>query len=149
MLARVADLPAGTVEVSVADEWSFAQTLRHLVFATDLWLGRAILGSDEPVHPLGQPNAEHETDGHDMSVFATEHPTYAEVLSVRGERVARVRRFLASVSTEQLAEPRDNPHDPAYAETVLGCLHTILGEEWSHLRYAVRDLDAIEATGGV
>ena len=80
-----------------------------------------------------------------MSVFATEHPPYAEVLAVRAERVARMRRFLATVTAEELAEPRANPHDPAYAETVLACLHTILGEEWSHLRYAVRDLDAIEA----
>lgn len=37
---------------SVDGEWSFSQTLRHLVFATDIWLGRAILGSDD-FHPLG------------------------------------------------------------------------------------------------
>jgi hypothetical protein len=30
-------------------------------------------------------------------------------------------------------------------ETVLSCLHVILGEEWEHHRYAVRDLAAIEA----
>jgi hypothetical protein len=39
-----------------------------------------------------------------------------------------------------------NPHDPAYPETTtLSCLHVILNEEWEHHRYAVRDLDAIEA----
>ena len=42
-LERVAAMPAGTVDVSVGGEWSFAQTLRHLVLATDAWLGRAIL----------------------------------------------------------------------------------------------------------
>ncbi len=147
VLARVEGMPAGAVEVSVAEEWTFAQTLRHLVFATDLWLGRAILRSDEPVHPLGLPHIEHEADGHDIAVLATAHPTYAEVLVVRTERVARVRRFLATVTAELLAEPRASPHDPAYAETVLACLHTILGEEWSHLRYAVRDLDVIESAG--
>ena len=42
-LERVAAMPAGTVDVSVDGEWSFAQTLRHLVHATDTWLGRAIL----------------------------------------------------------------------------------------------------------
>ncbi len=56
-----------------------------------------------------------------------------------------VRDFLAGVTVEQLAEERRNPHDPAYPETVLSCLHTILEEEWEHHRYAVRDLDAIEA----
>src|SRR5690606_35680523 len=50
-LARVAAMPAGTVDVSVDGEWSFAQTLRHLVFATDMWLGRAILQIDQPFHP--------------------------------------------------------------------------------------------------
>ena len=29
--------------------------------------------------------------------------------------------------------------------TVLSCLHTIPNEEWVHHRYAVRDLDSIEA----
>jgi hypothetical protein len=29
---------------SVAGEWSFTETLRHLVFATDAWVRRAVLG---------------------------------------------------------------------------------------------------------
>lgn len=90
-LDRVAAMPAGTVDVSVGGEWSFAQTLRHLVMATDAWLGRAILGIDQPFHPIGQPNAEYETDGNDMSVFTTVTPSYAEVLEVRVGRVAMVR----------------------------------------------------------
>ena len=53
-LERVAAMPAGTVDVSVGGEWSFAQTLRHLVLATDTWLGRAILEIDKPYHPIGQ-----------------------------------------------------------------------------------------------
>src|SRR5581483_1441013 len=35
-LDRVAAMPAGIADVSVGGEWSFAQTLRHLVFATDV-----------------------------------------------------------------------------------------------------------------
>src|SRR3954452_4001577 len=34
-LERVAAIPAGMVDKSVGGEWSFAQTLRHLVMATD------------------------------------------------------------------------------------------------------------------
>src|SRR5215472_18630598 len=30
-LARVAEMPVGTVDVPVGGEWSFAQTLRHLI----------------------------------------------------------------------------------------------------------------------
>jgi hypothetical protein len=143
-LDRVAAMPAGTVDVSVGGEWSFAQTLRHLVMATDAWLGRAILGREQPFHPIGQPNVEYETDGNDMSIFSTLAPSYADVLEVRAGRVAMVRDFLATVTSDGLAATRKNPWAPDYPETVLSCLHVILGEEWEHHRYAVRDLDAID-----
>ena len=144
-LERVEAMPAGTVDVSVGGEWSFAQTLRHLVMATDTWLGRAILGIEHPFHPFGQPNVEYETDGNDMSVFATVTPTYAEVIEVRADHVAMVRDFLATITLDALAVTRTNPWAPGYQETTLSCVHTILEEEWEHLRYAVRDLDAVEA----
>ena len=51
-LERVAAMPAGTVDVSVGGEWSFAQTLRHLVMATDAWLGGAP-GSRTALPPPG------------------------------------------------------------------------------------------------
>ena len=143
-LERVAAMPAGTVDVSVAGEWSFAQTLRHLVMATNAWLGGAILRIEQPFHPLGQPNAEYETDGNDMSIWATAPPSYAEVLDVRAEHVAMVRDFLAAITPEELAATRTHPWAPEYQESVLSCLHVILEEEWEHHRFAVRDLDAIE-----
>jgi len=143
-LDRVAAMPEGTVDVSVDGEWSFAQTLRHLVLATDAWLGRSILGIEQPFHPIGQPHAEYETDGFDLSIFSTVTPSYAEVLEVRAGHVAMVRDFLATVTAEVLAETRPNPWAPEYQQTVLGCLHVILNEEWEHHRFAVRDLDVIE-----
>ncbi len=145
-LERVAAMPAGTVDVSVGGEWSFAQTLRHLVLATDAWLGRAILGIEQPFHPIGLANAGAEDDGLDMSIFTTVTPSYAEVLEVRAGRVAMVRDFLATVTSDELAATRKNPWAPENQETTLSCLHVILEEEWEHHRYAVRDLDAIEAT---
>ena len=144
-LERAAAMPAGTVDVSVGGEWSFAQTLRHLVLATDMWLGRAALESEQPVHPIGQLDTGTEDDGVDMSIFATVAPSYAEVLEVRAGRVAMVRDFLAMVTPEVLGATRRNPHAPEHPETVLSCLHVVLEEEWEHHRYAVRDLDAIEA----
>lgn len=144
-LARVEAMPEGTVEVSVDGEWSFAQTLRHLVMATDTWLRGAVLGVEQPYHPVGQPNADYAADGHDPAVFHATDPTYAEVLDVRAGRVAMVRDFLATATPEDLAATRRNPWAPEHAETTLTCLHVILDEEWEHHRYAVRDLDAIEA----
>jgi DinB family protein/pentapeptide repeat protein len=145
-LERAAAMPAGTVDVSVGGEWSFAQTLRHLVGATDVWLGRAILESEQPFHPLGLLHASAE--GVDMSVFTTVTPSYAEVLEARADRVEMVRGFLATVTPDTLAAPRQSPWDEPYPHTVLSCLHVILGEEWEHHRYAVRDLDVIEAQRG-
>ena len=138
-------MPAGTVDVSVGGEWSFAQTLRHLLLATDAWLGRAILEIEQPFHAIGQAGPQAEDDGLDMSIFTTVQPPYAEVLEVRAGRVAMVRDFLATVTADELAAMRKNPWAPDYQETTLSCLHVILEEEWEHLRYAVRDLDTIES----
>jgi len=144
LLERVATMPTGTVDISVAGEWSFAQTLRHLVLATDAWLGRGILELEQPFHPLGQTDASAAGEGLDMSIFTTVTPSYAEVLEVRAGRVTMVRDFLAGVTADELAETHPHPWGPEYLETTLSCLHVILEEEWEHLRYAIRDLDTIE-----
>ncbi|MFC8922892.1 DinB family protein [Cellulosimicrobium sp. NPDC057127] len=146
-LERVAAMPDGTVDVSVDGEWSFAQTLRHLVLATDAWLGRAVLGLEQPFHPLGQPGPQAAEDGLDLSVFETGTPAFARVREARADRVAMVRDLLAAVTPEELAVVRANPWAPDYPETTLSCVHVILEEEWEHHRFAVRDLDLIEARG--
>ncbi|MEU8425468.1 DinB family protein [Micromonospora sp. NPDC048835] len=139
---RAVAMPEGAVDVSIDGEWSFAQTLRHLAFAADAWLGRAILLLPQPFHPLGQPHAEYETDGFDMSIFAVEQPTFAETLKLRAERQAMVRDFLAAVTPALLAETRPSTWWPEKQVPVLHCLHVIFNEEWQHLRFALRDLDA-------
>ncbi|MET8233726.1 DinB family protein [Micromonospora sp. NPDC005298] len=139
---RVRALPEGAADVSVDGEWSFAQTVRHLVFASDVWLGKAILRLPRPFHPLGQSHAEYETDGFDMSVFATGQPTFDEVLEVRAQRQAMLRDFLATATPELLAEQRPSAWWPERHVSVLHCVHVIFTEEWQHLRYALRDLDA-------
>jgi hypothetical protein len=111
-LERADRLPAGTVDESVDGEWSFAQTLRHLVLATDMWLGQAILENEQPFHALGLADASLEEEGFDMSIFATDPPSYADVLTARADRQAMVRAFLAGVTAEELAAKRTNPHDP-------------------------------------
>src|SRR6266511_4403893 len=40
---------------SVDGVWPFIETLRHLVFATDSWIRRAILGNPSPRDPLDLP----------------------------------------------------------------------------------------------
>jgi hypothetical protein len=134
-IERVAGLPEGTADVSVDGEWSFAQTLRHLVHAIDLWFGRSILEREE-FHPLGL--------GYNAEDKLTDKPPYAEVLEAHAGRFAMVRDFIATVTPAELETPRKNPHGPR-PETTRSCLRVILGEGWEHYRFAARDLDTIEA----
>ena len=140
---RATAMPAGTLDASVDGEWSFVQTLRHLVMATDTWLGRAILAREKPYHPAGLAD-DSSSNAYDDSEFSAKAPTLSEVLEARADRQAMVRDYLAGLTPDTLAKPRRNPHDPAFPETVRSCLLTILEEEWEHLRYAVRDLDALD-----
>jgi uncharacterized damage-inducible protein DinB len=136
-IARAATLPAGSVDERVDGEWSFAETLRHLVHATDIWLGKGVLGWETSAfHPLGL--------GHGCQ--ATDTPPHADVLAARGDRVAMVRDFLATVTSEQLDEERPNPHNPEHTETVRKCLQVVMEESWEHLRFALRDLDTFEGS---
>jgi hypothetical protein len=144
-LQRIEAMPVGTVDVRVDGEWSLAQTLRHLILCTDTWLGRGILEIEQPFHPIGLAGPGAEEDGLDLSMFTTGTPSYAEVLKIRANRVAMVRDFLASVTSDELAMTRRNPWAAEYPETTRSCLQVILEEEWEHHRFAVRDLDAIEA----
>lgn len=143
-IERAAAMRSGTVDVSVDGEWSFAQTLRHLILATDMWFGKAVQQRDNPFHPIGLID-DGSADELPEGTLTAEPPSFAEVLQVRADRVTQVRDYLAHVTGDDLVAERPNPHDPQYPETVLGCLRTILEEGWEHLRYARRDLDAIEA----
>jgi DinB family protein/pentapeptide repeat protein len=140
-MARAAALPEADVWTSVRGEWCFADTLRHLVFVVDLWLGVAVLGSDDGFHPLGMPAAF--MDGARFGVDASVRPTYAEVVAARDDRVAQVRDFVAGLSDADLAQPRTLSFSGA-ERTVLQCLRVILNEEWAHHRFAVRDLDLLK-----
>ena len=141
----VADTPPDLVDAHVEDEWSLAQTLRHLVLATDAWLRGGILRIEQPFHELGQIFTGAEQMGFDVSIFRVAPPTYDEILAVRAERQQLVTDFLATASPELLAEERDNPWGGGdWHPTVGDCLRVILEEEWAHLRYVRRDLALLE-----
>lgn len=138
--ATVADTPYELVDAHVPDEWSLAQTLRHLVLATDTWLRGAILGIEQPFHEIGQIFTGAAEMGFDTSIFRADPPTYDEVLAVRAERQQLVTDFLATATPELLAEERKDPWGSGWSPTVGDCVRVILEEEWAHLRYVRRDL---------
>ncbi len=142
-------------DAHVDGEWSLSQTLRHLVLATDGWLRYGLLRLPEPFCPFGVLFTEWQERAGDIGVDVAATPSWDEVLAVRADRVAQVRAFLARMTPETMAEPA--PGLPPWAEedagdrrrdlTVGRCLGVIGNEEWEHLRYAVRDLDALSAEG--
>src|SRR3954447_1428142 len=137
----VASTPPGLVDAHVDDEWSLAQTLRHLILATDAWLRGAVLGIQQPFHEIGQIFTSAEEMGFDMSIFRTDPPDYDEILGVRAERQQLVTAFLATATGDLLAEERHNPWGYGdWRPTVGDCVRVILEEEWAHLRYVRRDL---------
>ncbi|WP_040492674.1 DinB family protein [Ilumatobacter nonamiensis] len=137
----VTNTPPELVDAHVEHEWSLAETLRHLVLATDAWLNGAIKGVEQPFHEIGQIFTGAAEMGFDMSIFRADAPEFEEILAVRAERQQQVTEFLATVTPEQLAEKRDNPWgEDDWHPTVGDCVRVILEEEWAHLRYVRRDL---------
>lgn len=138
----VAGTPPDLVDAHVEDEWSLAQTLRHLILVTDAWLRSAVLRAPQPFHEIGQIFTGAEEMGFDMSIFRPDPPGYDEILSVRAGRQRLVTDFLATATAELLAERRENPWGGGdWSPSVGDCLRVILEEEWAHLRYIQRDLD--------
>lgn len=137
----VAGTPSEMVNAHVNDEWSLAQTLRHMVLVTDAWLGGGIMGIEQPFHEIGQIFASAPDMGFDTSIFRTDVPTLAEILEVRAERQEMVTDFLVAATPELLGAERNNPWGVAgWHPSVGDCVRVILEEEWAHLRYIQRDL---------
>ncbi|MBX3286275.1 MAG: DinB family protein, partial [Actinobacteria bacterium] len=121
----------------VDGEWSYLQTLRHLVMATDRWIVAPVLGETDPYHRLGWPNDPHDEVPPGLFLLDA-RPSLDDVLAIRRDRMDRVGAVLAEVDAEELARVVPGPYGGT--TTVLRCVHVVLREEWWHDRYATRDL---------
>jgi hypothetical protein len=142
-VARARELDPVLLHESVDGEWSFVETLRHLVFATDAWIRRALLGDPSPWHPLDLPWDEMpDTAGIPRDRGA--RPSLDEVLELRRDRMATVRRVVDDLDEESLAADTVPVGAPGWPEPrsypVRDCLRIVLSEEWEHRLYAERDL---------
>ena len=139
-IARAQALPEEKLFESVNGEWSFVQTLRHLVMAMDKWFTAPILGED--FHPIGLPNTgslDFPWPGLDYTLT----PSFAEALAVRADRSARFRDYLVSVSAKEFARPVEVLENGTVP--LQECIYTVFEEEFWHNRYALRDLALLEA----
>jgi hypothetical protein len=143
-IERASRLAEEHLYVSVDDEWSFAETLRHLVYATDKWFVAPVLGGR--FDPIGLPN----TGTGDLRFLGIDHdarPTFAEVLASRRARVGMLTDYLADASVEDFE--RNVSVLEAGTRPVGACLQVVFREEWAHHQYATRDLAVLERVHGV
>ncbi len=145
---RARELPPELLHESVDEEWSFVQTLRHLAFASESWVGRAVLGDPHPWHPLSLAWDTYRDLGIEQHRDA--RPGLDEALALRHDAMAVVRRVVDALTDDELdreTDPCVGPGWPLEGATfsVRDCLLTVLNEEWHHRLYAERDLTALEA----
>ena len=130
-------LPPAMLDESVDDEYSYLQTLRHLVFAADRWITGPVLGEADPFHPLGYPyDSAPQAERAPLDLDAD--PTLEDVLEVRAERTRLVDTLVRDATDESLARVVDSPNGGT--TTVGDCIRVVMFEEWWHHRYADRDL---------
>ena len=138
-VARAQRLPAEDVHASVDGEWSFVQTLRHLVLAMDKWVSAPILGRG--FHPFGLLDSG-STDVAVPDLDREAAPSLSDVLAARAEQATRLADYLADVTSDDLTRSVDvldaGPH------LVRDCISTVFEEEFWHDRYAERDLATLE-----
>src|SRR5215469_8846364 len=141
-VARARRLPPDLLHESVDGEWSFIETLRHLTFATDVWIRRAVHGDPAPWHPLGLP-ADELPDTPGVPRDRSARPSLDEVLSLRRDRMSTVRRVIDGLTDASLGDQTTPVHAPGWPPPrsfpVRECLLVILNEEWHHRRFAERD----------
>jgi hypothetical protein len=147
---RAGRLPAAALDQQVNEEWSFAQTLRHLVFITDAWASRTVLDEEMPYHPLGLPQSWYPAaDAAALGIDLTAQPGYDEILAARTDRMAVVRRIVARLTDDSMGRLCRRSPAPGYPDeerTVIDCIAVVMDEEIEHYRFAVRDLAVLEAS---
>lgn len=146
-VARARKLPEELLHEQVGGEWSFIQTLRHLLMATESWVLRTVLGDPSPYQPLSLPFSE-MGDIPGVPNDPDARPSLDEVLALRADRMATVSEVIAALTDEQLEGMTEPNPASGYPETgsypVRRCLAAILLEEWEHHLFANRDLAVLE-----
>ena len=130
-------LPQAKVHERVNGEYSFVETLRHLLFAWDNWITRMVLRVPNGYHPWGVAPETRADSVVDLD----------RVLEVRADGFARVGTYLSTASDADLQTVASPPDSSGYPQTnhpVIYCFRVVLHDEWWHHQYALRDLAVVE-----
>jgi DinB superfamily/Pentapeptide repeats (8 copies) len=148
-LARAGRLPEAALQERVHGEFAFVETLRHLVFAVDTWVGGWLRGNAAPFSPLGVPPTDlAPEEWPSIGLDPEARPSCADAIALFADRREHVREALDDVTDAQLDEPRTSTPVPAWGEEthpVGECLRVVLQEHCEHRRFAERDLAALAA----
>ena len=151
---RARRLPEPVLHESVDGEWSFVETQRHLIYVTDSWVRRAVLGQTDPYdrlalppdHGVGRPEPGVDVTPWGIDVWA--EAALDEVLAVRAVRMRDVRELvdgLTSGDLTRICPPNPRPGFPPSTTMPIDiCLNLVINEEWAHHQFATRDLAVLE-----
>jgi DinB superfamily len=138
-LERARSMPRRDLDVRVNTAWSFIETLRHLIFVSDAWIGSVVLENSSPYDPIGLP-PDFVTNGAELGLDGHAHPSLAEVLRRRRAREVLLADLLSHVTVDELSRSCTALGGQF---TVLGAIQNVVFEEWAHHQYAIRDLNAL------
>jgi hypothetical protein len=125
---------------SVGGEWSFVQTVRHLVYGIDKWCTVPILGGSFAPMGLSHTGSATEPAG---GVVPDVEPSSGDALAAHAARVALVQRHLDTLTAVELTRPIEVPEHGT--TSVREGLFTVFEEAFWHIRYARRDLEQLRA----
>jgi len=138
---RALGLGARGLSESVDGEWSFAETLRHLIFATDKWLFGPLTGAPG-FSPIGLPN-KGSLDFPWPGIDPSASPSANDVVAAFRDRLEQIGDVLGHLTVSRL--PREvEVLENGWVDSI-ECVHVVFEESFHHLRYALRDLAVLEA----
>jgi hypothetical protein len=144
---RVRQLPEPMLRERVDGEYSFVETVRHLVAGIDSWVLRCVSGMRGHWWAPGQNLRAWGEIGPDP-----DDPPIAEVLDAHRDRMSKVHAIMNDLTDAELDRVcTQNPERGYPAVTthpVRRCLRSPIAEGWEHHRYACRDLDVLVAAQG-
>lgn len=140
-MVRAASFSDEELHRSVNDEWCTVDSLRHVVLIVDLWLSKAVVGEEDPFHPMALPPSFMPPQLPGTSIDPDARPTFDEACEVVRGRLATVRTSIGELTPDDLERPI-----PMHAKTVGGALFVLFSEMNAHNRFINRDLDIIEGS---
>jgi hypothetical protein len=103
-----------------------------------------------PYHPLGLPQSWYPAaDAAALGIGLTAQPGYDDILAVRADHMAVMRRIVAALTDADLGRLCQRSPAPGYPDeerAVIDCIAVVVDEEIEHYRFAVRDLAVLEAS---